>query len=340
MITGGAGFIGANATERFINMGWEVITLDNMSRRGSHLNLKRLKETYGNKFKFIKGDITKDARILEKEISKCDVVLHLAAQVAVTNSVADPVYDFKTNALGTLNVLEAVRKSKKKKPILIYSSTNKVYGDLTNLKVVEKKLRYHLDRLPDGINEEQPLDFHSPYGCSKGTADQYVRDYSRIYGLQTVVFRQSCIYGKRQFGIEDQGWVAWFVIATLLGKGIKLYGNGKQVRDVLFVDDLVSAYIKAIENIKKTSGQIYNIGGGVSNSISILELFNQLKNQHSIEVKWQYEKIRPGDQKIFISDNKKFTKHTGWKPRIGVEKGLTELIDWTKDNLKLIQSLY
>ena len=195
----------------------------------------------------------------------------------------------------------------------------------------------HLTR---GINENNQLDFHSPYGCSKGSAEQYVRDYSRIYTLQTVVFRQSCIYGRHQFGIEDQGWIAWFTIAALLNKPIKLYGNGKQVRDVLFVDDLVDLYYLAITKINKVSGQIYNIGGGQANSISILELFDLLKNNHNLKIHYTKHDIRPGDQKIFISDNSKIGRAIGWKPKVGIKKGVSELLMWTRENLKLIESLY
>jgi len=340
LIIGGAGFIGINASDKFIQKGWEVTILDNLSRRGTDLNLKWLKGKYPKKVKFVKADIVSDQKILDREVAKHDAVLHLAAQVAVTTSITNPDHDFKVNAQGTFNVLEAIRKVEGKKPSLIYTSTNKVYGDLTHLRVVEKKTRYELKGLPKGINENNQLDFHSPYGCSKGAADQYVRDYSRIYGLDAVVFRQSCIYGRNQYGIEDQGWVAWFIIATLLNKPIKLYGNGKQVRDVLFVDDLVELYYQAIQKMSKVSGNIYNVGGGNQNSVSILELFRALKKDYGINVNYSRDAIRAGDQKIFISDNTAINKAVGWKPKITLKSGIGELLNWTKDNLEVIKSLY
>lgn len=340
LIIGGAGFIGINAAEKFINIGWEVTILDNMSRRGTNLNLKWLSSIYSKKYRFVKADITSDQKILDREVAKHDTILHLAAQVAVTTSILDPYNDLQINAIGTFNVLEAIRKIKGVKPLIIYASTNKVYGDLTELRVIEKAKRYELKDFPQGVHEKNHLDFHSPYGCSKGAAEQYVRDYSRIYGLKTVVFRQSCIYGMHQFGIEDQGWIAWFVIATLLKKPIKLYGNGKQVRDVLFVEDLVNLYYIASTNVEKVSGHIYNVGGGRSNSVSILELFDLLEKNHGLKIEYEHKPIRPGDQKIFISDNRKIMKATGWKPVVGLKHGVGELLRWTKENLKLIESLY
>jgi CDP-paratose 2-epimerase len=257
-ITGGAGFIGCNAASRFIGQGHQVEIYDDLSRPGTPANLAWLK-TEG-RFRFIKGDV-RHAKKIEAAVKafRPEVVLHYAGQVAVTTSVTDPRTDFEINALGSFNVLEAVRKSlpgRTKKPILLYSSTNKVYGGMEDIKVVKKGGRYQYRDLPKGIPEGRLLDFHSPYGCSKGTADQYVRDYSRIYNFPTVVFRQSCIYGRRQFGVEDQGWVAWFIIAAVLAKPITIYGDGRQVRDVLFVEDLIDAYQSAIKNIRKTGGQV------------------------------------------------------------------------------------
>ena len=340
LIIGGAGFIGINAAEKFINSGWHVTILDDLSRKGAGLNLKWLNSAFPNKYKFVKADIVSDLKILDAEVAKHDVVLHLAGQVAVTTSIADPYNDLQINVLGTVHVLESIRKIKGKKPILLYASTNKVYGDLAYLKVTENITRYSLKKLPKGIDEKHQLDFHSPYGCSKGAAEQYVRDYSRIYGLRTVVFRQSCIYGRHQFGIEDQGWIAWFVIAALLKLPVSLYGNGKQVRDVLFVDDLVDLYIKAIENIDVTSGNIYNVGGGTANSISILELFDKLKDQHGLTIRYKNKNVRAGDQKIFISDNGKIRRSIPWKPKVDLDSGVAKLLDWTKENISLIKSLY
>lgn len=340
LIIGGAGFIGINAAEKFIDLGWQVTILDNLSRKGTDLNLKWLSKKFPRKYKFVKADIVSDQKILDRETAKNDAVLHLAAQVAVTTSILDPYHDMMVNILGTIHVLEAIRKIKGKKPSLIYASTNKVYGNLTHLKVSEKSKRYVLDDHSNGIHENHQLDFHSPYGCSKGAAEQYVRDYSRIYGLKTVVFRQSCIYGRHQFGIEDQGWIAWFVIATLLKKPVKLYGNGKQVRDVLFVDDLVDLYYAAIKNINEVSGHIFNIGGGQSNSISILELFDTLKENHGLGVDYTHHELRAGDQKIFISDNNNIHKSIGWKPKVALREGIAELLQWTQENIKLIKTLY
>ena len=261
LITGGAGFIGSNIADRFLKKGDEIFIFDNLSRRGTQWNLKWLQHSYRT-VKFIKGDIRKYNDILNVlKKTKFDIVFHFAAQVAVTTSVINPREDFDINALGTFNLLEAVRETKQD-PIILYSSTNKVYGGMTDIKIVEKKGRYAYASLPKGIGEERLLDFHSPYGCSKGTADQYMIDYGRIYNMRTVVFRQSCIYGYRQFGIEDQGWVAWFTIAAMLDKPLTIYGDGKQVRDVLFIEDLADAYEAAINNIHKVKGQAFNIGGG------------------------------------------------------------------------------
>lgn len=234
LITGGAGFIGSNYANRCLTRGEKIIIFDNLSRQGARVNLEWLRTNHGkNSFELIVGDVRNAAEI-ERAASSADRIVHLAAQVAVTTSVTDPVTDFSINAQGTFNTLEAARKSGRN-PVFIYSSTNKVYGGMEDVKIVEAATRYDYADLPEGASESQPLDFHSPYGCSKGCGDQYVRDYHRIYGLPTVVFRQSCIYGLRQFGVEDQGWVAWFVIAAITGRPITIYGDGKQVRDILFV---------------------------------------------------------------------------------------------------------
>ena len=241
LITGGAGFIGSNYACRRIINGDEITIFDNLSRKGARENLEWISSTAHEKsFTFIEGDI-RNYDLLKSAVKAKDIIIHLAAQVAVTSSVNDPAFDFSVNASGTFNVLEAARMSGKR-PLVIYASTNKVYGEIKGASVIEEKTRYAFEDLPAGISEKQALDFHSPYGCSKGCGDQYVRDYSRIYHFPTIVFRQSCIYGKRQFGIEDQGWVAWFVIAAVMGKQITIYGDGKQVRDLLYIDDLMNAY--------------------------------------------------------------------------------------------------
>ena len=271
------------------------------------------------------------------------MILHLAAQVAVTTSVNDPREDFDINALGTFNVLEAMRSLKNKcgaSPIFIYASTNKVYGGMEDVGIIEKDGRYTYENLPEGINEERGLDFHSPYGCSKGTGDQYVRDYSRIYCLDTIVMRQSCIYGERQFGVEDQGWLAWFTIAQALGKPITVYGDGKQVRDVLWVNDLIDAYEKARQNIEKTKGQIYNLGGGHKNQLSLLESFSLLKSLSGKDIPLKYEGWRPGDQKVCFMDISKAENDFKWKPTISPSEGMKKLYDWVNSNKSEIEKYF
>jgi len=331
LITGGAGFIGCNAAKYFYDKGYQVIIFDNLSRKGADINLNWLRKQV--KLEFVKGDIRNFDEL--KEVFKIhrdiDVVLHLAAQVAVTTSVSNPREDFEINALGTFNVCEAIRQLKPD-AILIYASTNKVYGAMEDARVIEHNGRYEYADLTEGVSEDYPLDFHSPYGCSKGAADQYVLDYSRIYGLKTVSFRQSCIYGYHQFGIEDQGWVAWFTICAVLGKKITIYGDGKQVRDVLFIDDLLNCYLKAVENINKISGQSYNIGGGPKNALSLLELISLLKEFSGRNIYYTFDNWRPGDQKVFICNIRKAEKDLGWTPRISVKDGVKKLYDWVLQN--------
>lgn len=334
-ITGGAGFIGTNATIYFLKKDYKVTIFDNFSREGSKKNIKWLKELKIKNLNIIKGDVVANLTVLRKEIEKTDIVIHLAGQVAVTSSVIDPRDDFNINALGTFNVLEAARVSKSK-PIVLYSSTNKVYGALEGEPVMESKDRYKFKKLPNGVSEEMTTDFHSPYGCSKGAGDQYVRDYYRIYGLKTIVFRQSCIYGPRQFGIEDQGWLAWFLIAITKNKQITIYGNGKQVRDALYVDDLICAYDMAIKNISKTKGQIYNIGGGTKNTISIWKEFNPiLEELFGKRISVKSSDWRPGDQPIYISDIRKAKKDFGWVPKVNIKQGTNNLYNWIQDNQEL-----
>jgi CDP-paratose 2-epimerase len=331
-ITGGAGFIGSNYVNRLLARGETVTIFDNLSRAGAPLNLKWLRETHGkSSFELVVGDV-RDADLLAKHIQDADVVVHLASQVAVTTSVIQPREDFEINAQGTFNVVEAARLSKKD-PVILYASTNKVYGEMEDVAIVEKATRYEYIDLPMGAPETQPLDFHSPYGCSKGAGDQYVRDYSRIYGLRSVVLRQSCIFGPRQFGIEDQGWVAWFIIAAITDRSIAICGDGKQVRDVLYVDDLLDA---SIANIDIAAGQVYNIGGGYQNTISIWcefgPLLNRLLNKE-IPVTWG--NWRPGDQRIFVADTRKALQQLDWQPKVGVEEGVQKLVDWVLTNRHL-----
>lgn len=335
LVTGGAGFIGSNYVHRLISRGEEVTIYDNLSRSGAELNLKWLQSTFGkNSIQLIEGDI-RDAALLTASARQADVIVHLASQVAVTTSVNHPREDFETNAAGTFNVLEAGRLSGRQ-PVVLYASTNKVYGNMDEVEVVEEATRYGYRDLPDGAAETQPLDFHSPYGCSKGTGDQYTRDYFRIYGLPTVVLRQSCIFGPRQFGIEDQGWVAWFIIAAVTGKPITIYGDGKQVRDILYVDDLLDAYDGALKNIEKSAGQVYNIGGGQKNTMSIWQEFAPIlerllgKTIPTARMDW-----RPGDQRVFVADTRKAARELGFSPKVRVEEGIERLYRWVVENREL-----
>ena len=334
-VTGGAGFIGSNYVSRLLGRGEKVTIYDNLSRAGAPLNLKWLRETYGkSSFEMIVGDV-RDADLLTTSMREADVVVHLASQVAVTTSVIHPREDFEINAQGTFNVVEAVRLSEKD-PIILYASTNTVYGEMEEVAVIEKETRYEYANLPQGAPETQQLDFHSPYGCSKGAGDQYVRDYSRIYGLRSVVMRQSCIFGPRQFGIEDQGWVAWFIIAAITDRPIAICGNGKQVRDLLYIDDLLDAYDAALEKIDTASGQVYNIGGGPQNTISIWREFEPILSRllnKDIPVSWG--NWRPGDQRIFVADTRKARQELGWQPKVSVEEGVQKLVDWVKANRAL-----
>lgn len=337
LITGGAGFIGVNSARYFAKKGWDVAIIDNLSRRGTEDNLRWLQDQ--GAIRFEKADIraaAQMARLVGK--IKPDVLLHLAGQVAVTTSVTDPREDFEINALGTFNMLEAVRKQSPE-TFFINASTNKVYGKMEEVGVSERNGRYEYRDLPNGVEETQQLDFHSPYGCSKGVADQYTIDYSRIYGLQSTTFRQSCIYGTRQFGIEDQGWVAWFTIAAVLGKQITIYGDGKQIRDVLHVEDLARAYEAAIDHQQQASGQAFNIGGGPQNTLSLRELLAYLEQELAIEIPLQWDQWRPGDQPVFVCNLEKAKRDLQWQPAIAVQQGVRQLIHWVRDNRSLFDWL-
>ncbi|HWQ04220.1 MAG TPA: GDP-mannose 4,6-dehydratase [Longilinea sp.] len=335
LITGGAGFIGSNYAARCIARGEKVTIFDNLSRTGASFNVEWLKTTFGqNAFRLLAGDV-RDEKAIQVAAADAEAIVHLAAQVAVTTSVMQPREDFEINALGTFNLLEAARASGRN-PAVLYASTNKVYGGMEDVRVEETDTDYRYADFPMGIPETQPLDFHSPYGCSKGSGDQYVRDYHRIYGLPTVVLRQSCIYGMRQFGVEDQGWVAWFVIAAVTGRPITIYGDGKQVRDVLFIDDLLDAYDIALNNLDVTAGQVYNIGGGPANTMSIWVEFKPILERllgrpvHTTSGDW-----RPGDQRIYVSDIRKAARDLNWTPRIGVAEGVERLYRWVLENRNL-----
>ena len=337
-ITGGAGFIGTNLSEHFLKKGEKVVILDNFSRKGTKKNKEYLEKKFSKNLKIVKCDIRTDSKKMENVFSQAEAVYHLAAQVAVTTSIKNPRKDFEINALGTFNVLEATRKSKTN-PVVIYASSNKVYGGMEDIKITERNGRYEYKNIPKGIKEDRLLDFHSPYGCSKGCADQYIRDYSRIYGLNSVVFRQSCIYGKRQFGIEDQGWITWLTIASILEKKITVYGNGKQIRDVLCADDLIKAFDLATKEIKKTKGKIFNIGGGPKNTMSLLELISFLEELTGKKIEYKFDDWRPGDQSVYVSNIQKAKEVFGWQPKISVKEGVKILFKWVKENQKEITAL-
>jgi len=339
LITGGAGFIGVNAVRRCIERGDTVTVFDNLSRRGTDLNVQYLEDHYAGKYRLVKGDIRTDISSLKELAASHDVIMHLAAQVAVTTSVIDPRTDFDINALGTFNILEAARQSSKK-PAIIYASTNKVYGGLEHMPVVDDGDRVTFKSGASGVTEMCPLDFHSPYGCSKGAADQYVRDYSRMYGLQTVVLRQSCIYGPHQLGVEDQGWVAWFLIAAMFGRPVTVYGTGKQVRDLLYVEDLVDLYMQTIEKIDGVSGEVFNVGGGMNNSLSLLEFLRIIDEDLGMPIKHLFSDWRPGDQPIFVSDNSKAKALLQWEPTTDVRKGIVHLVEWLKENKSMLELFY
>jgi CDP-paratose 2-epimerase len=336
LITGGAGFIGCNLAHRILQRGGRVRIYDNLSRAGVQRNLAWLRETHGAAVEPIIADV-RDTAPLQLAVGGARQVFHFAAQVAVTTSLDDPVEDFEINARGTLNLLEAIRRADDPPP-LVFTSTNKVYGGLDDVPLTSDASRHApMDATiaRHGIGEDRPLDFHSPYGCSKGTADQYVLDYARSFGLRTAVFRMSCIYGPHQFGTEDQGWVAHFLIRALEGRPIVLYGDGKQVRDVLFVDDLVSAFLLAQRNMPAITGQAFNIGGGASNTTSLIELLDLIGALHGEQPDVAFQDWRTGDQRYYVSNTAKFGAATGWTPTVRVDEGVARLYRWLRDNRTL-----
>ncbi|HYH38349.1 MAG TPA: SDR family NAD(P)-dependent oxidoreductase [Azospirillum sp.] len=332
LITGGAGFIGCNLAHRLASEGKRVVILDNLSRAGVEQNLAWLQATHGDRIDARVADI-RDPDAVRDAVNRAEAVYHLAAQVAVTTSLVDPVHDFTVNAGGTLTLLEAVR-ARRTPPPLVFTSTNKVYGKLPGVGFTTDGERYvPRDALlaGRGVPEGQPLDFASPYGCSKGAADQYVLDYAKTYGLPCTVFRMSCIYGPHQFGTEDQGWVAHFVKRVLAGEAITLYGDGRQVRDVLFVDDLVDALTLAVERIGSLKGEAFNIGGGPGNAVSLHDILERLPALTGCAVERRYDEWRPGDQPWYVSDTGRFFERTGWRPRVSAEEGLGRLCRWLSD---------
>ena len=324
LVTGGCGFIGVHTCERFLDAGWNVRAVDDLSREGSAANLAYLQER--DHFVLSKVDVSHFEPLQDVvEGFRPDVVIHLAAQVAVTTSLLDPRRDFEINALGTLNLLESLRISGQK-PLVIYASTNKVYGALADLAVVETDTNYEWPDLTAGVSESQNIDLHSPYGCSKGAADQYCHDYSRLFSIPTVVLRQSCVYGPRQSGREDQGWVAWFAIAAMKGQDVTVFGNGKQVRDLLNVSDLTELYMRCAEQPENVAGKIFNVGGGPDNALSLLEYLEQLESW-GLKLDPKFSDPRPGDQLIFVSDNSRLEETLGWKPETGWSGGLRSMVD-------------
>ena len=334
LVFGGAGFIGSNLVKNLLDDGFEVLIFDAFLRSGADKNVAWLQSGDQNgRLTIIKNDV-RNFEAVKAAVAKADTIFHLAGQVAVTTSVEDPRTDFDINAGGTFNVLDAARLSGHR-PKIIFTSTNKVYGGLEDLDVVEGDDHYRISQFPDGISEDRPLDFHSPYGCSKGAADQYVRDYARIYDLPTVVFRMSCIYGPRQFGTEDQGWLAHFIIAALSGRTITIHGDGKQVRDVLFVDDLVRALRLAADNIDGVSGEVFNIGGGPDNAILFRAEFGELLRQiKGGPIPMVFQDWRPGDQRCYVSNIQKARRQLGWTPFVRKETGIQRLAHWVPSNSK------
>ena len=334
VIFGGAGFIGSNVAQRYLLDGWRVRVFDSLCRPGVEQNLRWLKEGFGDRLEVVLADV-RDAAAVHAAARGAQLAFHFAAQVAVTTSLGDPRHDFEVNALGTFNVLEALR-AQEAPPSLVFTSTNKVYGGLPSLRFVADAQRYRPEDplvAARGIGEDCHLDFESPYGCSKGSADQYVLDYTRSYGLRAAVFRMSCIYGPRQFGTEDQGWVAHFLIRALQRRPITLYGDGRQVRDILFIEDLVRAFQLAQRSMSGAegvgvSGEAFNIGGGPSRTVSLLELLRLIGELTGEAPEVHFDGWRTGDQRYYVSDTRKFQAATGWSPQVDVVQGVRRLHAW------------
>ncbi|MCL0037610.1 NAD-dependent epimerase/dehydratase family protein [Thermodesulfovibrionales bacterium] len=332
LVTGGCGFLGSNLAHEVLRRGEDLVIFDNLSRAGNNKNLDWLRMQ--GEFQYIHGDI-RNREEIERTVkdSKPNTIFHLAGQVAMTTSIENPRLDFEVNAVGTFNLLEAVRKYSPETK-MIYSSTNKVYGDLGWIRYEETETRYTAPDYPNGFDESIPLDFHSPYGCSKGAADQYILDYARMFGLKTVVFRHSSMYGGRQFATYDQGWIGWFCQKALeikrgtLKEPFTISGNGKQVRDVLHAEDMKRLYFVAVEHIDQAKGQAFNIGGGIKNSLSLLELFALL--EELLDIRLTYTKIpwRQSDQRVFVADISKAQRLFNWKPKLDKKEGISRMIKW------------
>ena len=324
VVTGAAGFIGTNLSMRLSKLGYEVLLIDNLSRVGVTENADLLLKNYGLHISQV--DISNNDDISEalEEFGEFDVLIHLAGQVSLLGSILDPRRDFEVNALGSLNILEFVRLNMPK-AIVVGMSSNKIYGDLNYIDFIETAKRYTTRNDEYGFNEKLQLDFHGPYGCSKGTQDQYFIDYHRIFGIKTVSLRQSTVYGPHQKPVSDQGWIAYFLEEAKRTNSVQLYGKGKQVRDILYVDDLIDLFLKISNAGNSAFGKGYNVGGGHSNSLSILELFDEIKRIFNVEINFNEGIERPGDQKYFVSDNSLVEKTFGWSPSIGIENGLSKV---------------
>ena len=332
LITGGAGFIGCNIADRLASEGHEILVYDALSRRGVETNLEWLNERHGSKIASIVADI-RDEDELARAAREAKAVFHMAAQVAVTTSMADPREDFEINVRGTLNLLDAIRLKRAPTPV-IFASTNKVYGDLADIPFRLDGDRYvpgDPTVAAHGIGEDRPLDFHTPYGCSKGAADQYALDYARSFGLRTAVVRMSCIYGIRQMGTEDQGWVAHFLIRALEGRPITLYGDGRQVRDILDVSNAVEAYLKAWREIDRISGRAFNLGGGPANAVSLRELIAFISELLGRDVELSFDDWRAGDQRYFVADTRAITRELGLSPAVPWKEGVAKLAAWLRE---------
>lgn len=336
LITGGCGFLGSNLAAEALRRGDDVTVLDNLSRLGADQNRQWLASQ--GAFAFVRADV-RDAKAVDETIRtlRPDAIFHLAGQVAMTTSLADPRADFEINAMGTLNVLEAVRAHAPDCAVL-YSSTNKVYGDLEQFTYVEEATRWRCAARPNGFDEATPLEFQSPYGCSKGAADQYVLDYARVFGLRTMVFRHSSMYGGRQFATFDQGWIGWFCAEAVRrangdASPIRIAGDGKQVRDVLHADDMIALYFAAVSRMDRASGEAFNVGGGMANSLSLLELFALLEDLLGVKLAIEHGPPRASDQRVFVADLAKAARLIGWAPKVGTRDGVARMLDWTRASL-------
>ena len=334
MVLGGTGFIGTNLVQQLLDDGEEVVVFDNLSRPGVERNLDFLKDRFGRRLHTVLADI-RDTAAVDDTVTNAKAVFHLAAQVAVTSSLSDPTQDFAINAQGTLTILDSLRRLSPETP-LVFASTNKVYGALTDMAVDEFEGRY----LPvdtalrqSGVGEARRLDFCTPYGCSKGAADQYVLDYAHSFGLRTAVLRMSCIYGPHQFGTEDQGWVAHFLIRALRGEAITVYGDGKQVRDILHVNDAVAAYRAVLGAIDRVSGRAFNLGGGPANAVNLRMVLDEIAALTGSQVACENEGWRAGDQLYFVADTRRLTEAVLWRARIGWREGLRDLANWVAAEL-------